>query len=659
MSQLPALYLMKVSLHLNTKDVVKNFIQVNKKCKETVENLKVTPYFINDVSIIWFVAHFSPETVECRNTSGLPLSLLSRVSCIRHPDFTELLKRNELNDTNYTEVFNKVTRLVLYNEEDDDLFSRNVTIMIQHAKDFSKLEYIEGPIDIVTEFMEQFTEYGKEKYNKMPKRILLLWKRGEALIWTEEVCGYITRIENCVPNNGEVKVFSLFKQHTPNEESLAIFKITQYCYVFLGNQSCNTFIEKITPQRGIVSIKSSSGTRSINKVIENCYSKEVRWSVTNDDKDESAYWEIPKCVESLCISPTSLFYQAKMFQVNMEHLKYLTLRLCRGVTFSSEMKCLKQIVMDRCMNVTIKECSMKSVEEVFLDSCNCVSVERTLTNVTRMILNGCETIKMETKMKSIHYISLKSCTLVELPHLVLNRTTHVILDSYKDITFFEQSPFDQHILEESKTSNRTLLVFPQQQIEKGEVFNMRPFIPCSLGIGIEKDQIVKFENMKSQLYEVLLSNYFYNQETMKDPILKQINQTSILRYFEVEVVGHSWVSIGCVDSLRYNKTNAMLGWFQSSIGYHSDDGHIFYESGQPCNAIAKPYGNVVGEVDVVGCGYDVKKQRVFFTLNGNLIAGFRVYWKNISAGIAVADVGKITVNYGAKPFVYNTTEHKL
>jgi hypothetical protein len=60
----------------------------------------------------------------------------------------------------------------------------------------------------------------------------------------------------------------------------------------------------------------------------------------------------------------------------------------------------------------------------------------------------------------------------------------------------------------------------------------------------------------------------------------------------------------------YTSLDAMPGWNPSSWGYHGDDGHIFDSSGT-----GKPYGDIFGTGDVVGCCLTCDNE-IYFTKNG-------------------------------------------
>ncbi|KIW78612.1 hypothetical protein Z517_08450 [Fonsecaea pedrosoi CBS 271.37] len=102
------------------------------------------------------------------------------------------------------------------------------------------------------------------------------------------------------------------------------------------------------------------------------------------------------------------------------------------------------------------------------------------------------------------------------------------------------------------------------------------------------------------------------------------------------------------------------GWSKpgtSSWGYHSDDGKIWCVADPPKIkdlGLARQYGYG----DTVGCGIDVKKRTVFWTLNGTRLmkAGFQNVRGQIYPIIGIRDPGKVKVNLGLdlkeEPFMW-------
>ena len=57
----------------------------------------------------------------------------------------------------------------------------------------------------------------------------------------------------------------------------------------------------------------------------------------------------------------------------------------------------------------------------------------------------------------------------------------------------------------------------------------------------------------------------------------------------------------------------MVGWYQNSVGYHSDNGEI-YNNRLSSSKISK--NGAYGKGDIVGCGVSDKYKAIYFTRNG-------------------------------------------
>ncbi|QYS95164.1 Protein SSH4 [Trichoderma simmonsii] len=85
-------------------------------------------------------------------------------------------------------------------------------------------------------------------------------------------------------------------------------------------------------------------------------------------------------------------------------------------------------------------------------------------------------------------------------------------------------------------------------------------------------------------------------------------------YFEVTIEKSggpgSW-GIGFTE--EHTDLNTMLGWPESSWGYHGDDGDSFAEG------LSRNYGPIYGEGAVIGCGINFDKNIAFYTKNGKIL----------------------------------------
>ncbi|KAI5283831.1 hypothetical protein KEM54_001804 [Ascosphaera aggregata] len=88
-------------------------------------------------------------------------------------------------------------------------------------------------------------------------------------------------------------------------------------------------------------------------------------------------------------------------------------------------------------------------------------------------------------------------------------------------------------------------------------------------------------------------------------------------YFEINVLRKTKEAMVAIGLSSANAAAARLvGHDGDSLGYHGDDGRVY--NGRQNNG-DKQYGFKFGEGDVVGCGYDWKADKAFFTKNGDFL----------------------------------------
>ncbi|KAJ1550031.1 hypothetical protein HK096_009125, partial [Nowakowskiella sp. JEL0078] len=124
-------------------------------------------------------------------------------------------------------------------------------------------------------------------------------------------------------------------------------------------------------------------------------------------------------------------------------------------------------------------------------------------------------------------------------------------------------------------------------------------------------------------------------------------------YFEVSLLEVSFdpltvVSVGLATG-NYPPFR-LVGWNKYSIGIHSDDGRVYENDKFGGRSFTGPFS--VGQT--VGCGYDLKSGRVFFTIDGVYIgeASKQHSRHPYHACIGADGKAKLVVNFGETPFVY-------
>ena len=138
-------------------------------------------------------------------------------------------------------------------------------------------------------------------------------------------------------------------------------------------------------------------------------------------------------------------------------------------------------------------------------------------------------------------------------------------------------------------------------------FSFNNNIPLVVPIPFSFPNILSHENLSHENLEIISSNVYYYEVTIEN----QVNLNNI------------WPSHCVSVGFAYKNTNvnAHVGWFNNSIGFHSDDGTIRYNNEKEAPIISRPWH--VGDTVGAGLIYIDKLLVIpFFTFNGNIIYMF-------------------------------------
>ena len=214
--------------------------------------------------------------------------------------------------------------------------------------------------------------------------------------------------------------------------------------------------------------------------------------------------------------------------------------------------------------------------------------------------------------------------------------------------------FGEDLIIEDKLSNRgwhyitkNLLQYSKNQsIVLNATDNRYLTVENDLYLPIDTNQMPQYTHLAQHPFGKqkrlhLVKNYENNRIVIQSPI----------HYYEVtfEPVESDITyefAIGLCHS-GYEK-NKMVGWEKHSIGYHSDDGRVFFESGS-----GSKYGETYGKGDTIGCGFDTAKSVVFYTKNGKRLSDVKVDEKSWFPAISLKKWKAFTINFGEKPFMYD------
>ncbi|GLI64316.1 hypothetical protein VaNZ11_007541 [Volvox africanus] len=130
----------------------------------------------------------------------------------------------------------------------------------------------------------------------------------------------------------------------------------------------------------------------------------------------------------------------------------------------------------------------------------------------------------------------------------------------------------------------------------------------------------------------------------------------LVYYFEITVVepgSSGTIGIGFAHS-SHNVTRH-VGWDAGTFGFHGDDGKTFLEGRN------EYYGFKFGKGDVVGAALDFQRKEIFFTKNGTKGKAISISISQaLYPTVSLHSSGEVvSVNFGQKPFSFNTEPFKI
>lgn len=131
-----------------------------------------------------------------------------------------------------------------------------------------------------------------------------------------------------------------------------------------------------------------------------------------------------------------------------------------------------------------------------------------------------------------------------------------------------------------------------------------------------------------------------------------------VRYGERGRRRRPWLGDPCISVGLATKSfllhHKQVGWDSESLGYHGDDGHLYHGTGR------LRFGPVFGAGDVVGCGVDLERREVFFSVNGVLLDSVcGIIWDRdvtLYPCVGIDSHQAVSFNFGTLPFRLNIAQ---
>ncbi|KAL7718377.1 B30.2/SPRY domain-containing protein [Entamoeba marina] len=730
-------YLMKISFHLQTFENVLNFLLTCKNAKNAIKSLKINPFFGNRPSLEKFMKHFKVETITCDIHGYFSPILYENVKYIRDPTWENFKEEDE---EIVKELLPKITVLDLDYSINNSDSNRVKEFFIKEAIQFTNLQKVEGAIEYIVKFFENYTQKGEMMYVNFPKRIIINESMGYSITFNKGFLNQMKQLLPYIPNNGLTTIDVIVYENPPEKDKDLLKELLQF-------QRVNYYYEVVTPNQTISyenCLYCENGNALVDRYVNgdrfnNIFEKSYTTTcvIRNlEDSKEAPVWNVPKCISNIEIygSKPSRFTTIKLFNSDISMIRELLLKDVRNVNFPSTLFNLVKIKVEKssyCV-FNLKSPKLEYISLSNVKNCSFTNSINTVKEIVISKVNNCFLPFVSFENRSIHIEDSNNLYFCEKEINFLsaierknvgdnddddnsdneddnNSDNEKEDDSVEEDSVEEEDDDDSeedddddseddseeddddskdneiiNLIEEDQeiigavrsplefmgiglndfnqlTTN--CLIYPSEVdlktlLKNSSIFKMRTFHPQTSRVKVEGNTIKRIIHQGEDGVDLVVSSKFY----VKNDNLMTVNPNdpecpipSIIRYFEIETQNYCFISIGLIDSTIYEfEEDNQVGWEIGSIGYHSDDGALFNENGTlPIENYGKAYGRKNGEKNVVGCGYNIVTNEVFFTVNGTKLQPQKIYYDNISAAIGLAEFDLITINYGDSPFVFD------
>ncbi|EDR30099.1 hypothetical protein EDI_113340 [Entamoeba dispar SAW760] len=694
--KLERVYLMNVSLYFTTYFDVLSFIQINKKCFSTINDLKVNPWLTTPFSIIKFVYHFNPETVNCCSFQLNKPRIFDTCTFIRNPNFL-LISENQ--QKKLIPLFNKITTLTFYKTKEEQSMC-----YIKNASKFTSLKSIFGDIELIVQFIEN--SFKDQSTNLRCLNKIQIEPQSNQYIFPYKTLPLLRKLRNIIGINNRIKVILISFYSAFNRQEVKEFeKINvQLFYKMLTQHQLDQIQLNYTAPRKVLAIEGTYNCDKFNKIIDkrqptvcvvlmenNPLLKEEiersRGSLLIPEDTTTSCWTIPKCIKELqLLKVNPVVVQNTMnivplYPADCFYLKVIKLEQCRNIFLQQKLPNLKTLIISECDNVTVQTIDetyhfgLTNIKKLMILRSNDIHVQCNSNKFKELIVEGGERIYIYGTIDSVRDFTFLRVIKIVLPSCSFYNK-YVNIQYCSSIKFVSgmniRSPIEFlgiNVVLFNKLIQKILILplsLPKELFNEdtfSNFFYMAPFF-------LNSERIKKHGNtlsMKKRTFseidciDVLISTQFL-LAGKSDKLVTILNENEFsifdasIRYFEVTITGSAVISVGLIDVIRihneeYTSSNRLVGLDVGSIGYYSENGFLFNES--KITKYSEPYAICSSSNDTIGCGYNTKTKEVFFTKNRIKLPSIPFKCHSLSAVISIDFMNKMTINYGNTPFKFN------
>lgn len=182
--------------------------------------------------------------------------------------------------------------------------------------------------------------------------------------------------------------------------------------------------------------------------------------------------------------------------------------------------------------------------------------------------------------------------------------------------------------------------------------DFKPALPSKLSVSDKSCNIKILSQYKCEYDHVMAvggPEFFVAGSIRADkPIPMTLDE---IYYFEITVLNKGKIGgIGIGLTAESSALNQMPGWKNNGIGYHGDDGKLYYQIGYEIE-----FGPKFANNDIVGCGLNLNDTSVFFTINGKYLGVAHCSLPEINWYPTIGLHSKyemVQVNFGQEPFIF-------